>query len=80
MCEHRRRVYYKFFMEELDRKSNSSFQFSPTQHLAALHLILIEMLRELKNLEAPNDVIDSLFKAEADWKILMNKIYSMRNL
>lgn len=67
-------------MAEIERQSGISFDFSPIQHLARLHLIIIDMLRELRNIKAPASVIDSLVKAEADWRILMNKIFAMRNL
>lgn len=66
-------------MDEIKRKSGISFDFSPIQHLACLHLIIVDMLRELRNSQAPHAVLASLTKAEADWKILMNKIYTMRN-
>lgn len=79
-CEHRRNVYYKFFMNEIMDKVGFAFEFRAIQQLARYHLIIIEMLKDLKDQGASDDAIKALTQTEIDWKRMMGKIYAMRNL
>ena len=67
-------------MEIMD-KVGFSFEFNAIQQLAQYHLVIIDMLKGLKDQEdASEETIEALTQAEADWKEMMNKIYNMRNL
>lgn len=67
-------------MNEIMDKVGFAFELRAIQQLARYHLVIIEMLKQLKELEAPEETIEALKKTEADWKHMMDKVYEMRRL
>lgn len=79
-CKHRRDVYYRSFMNEIYNKCHIRYEIEPIQHLAQFHRSIVDILTELENNKAPKKEIKAVRKADADMKLVMEKINTMRNL
>lgn len=79
-CDHRRNVYYRFFMTEIYNKCRLQFDFAPIQQLARYQLIIMDIKRQLEIEKAPQRVIDTVDETELELKKLIEKIHLMRNL
>lgn len=56
-----------------------AYDFSPIQQLARYHLVIIDILRDLRTVPIMKNAIVAMSKAESDWKNMMDKVYAARN-